>query len=120
MGILFAGWASKPTRAAAICAQTRIARAAVTDTAALVMEISRAGRAASSAQPACYMRLMTYWNHGNHPAAAGYACVQWAAVKHFIFPKFTLLICAKATTKGRKKKYAKLSTRLMFPNRNIY
>ena len=90
-GILLAGWASKPTRAAAICAQTRITRAAVTDTAALVMETSRAGRAASSAQPACYMRLVTYWNHGNHPAAAGYACVQWSAVKIFTFLQLKIL-----------------------------
>ena len=86
-----AGWAPKPTQAAAMLAQMRLTRAAVIITAALVMETSRAGRAASSAQPACYMRLMTYWNHGNHPAAAGYACVQWAAVKIFTFLQLKIL-----------------------------
>ena len=98
-------------------ARMRLTRAAV---GAVVMETCRTGRAASSAQPAFLMCFVTYLNHSKYPAAAGYACVQWAAVKHFIFPKFTLLICAKATTKGRKKEYAKLSTRLFFPNRNIY
>ena len=60
--IRVAGWAPKPTQAAAMLAQMRLTRAAVIITAALVMQTYWADRAASSAQPACVMYPITYAN----------------------------------------------------------